>query len=409
VTLRGNARRRILIDGRMAANVGGGFTHLVNTVPRLVRMAPEDDFLLLARTKRAVDSIPSAPNLEVRLLPEMGAARRIGFTFLEAPKIAREWGADLYFSVSEYSPVGMPCPVVASFRNPNVFTSMRQGWPLRQKLRLATLRGLAKLSAGFCDRIMFVSQDSADWAGDAIGLPRERRAVVHHGIDLEKWTDPAGPRPHEKPYILSVSTIYRYKNFVRLIEGYDELVRRCPSAPDLVIAGDDGDPEYSRKVQAARAATGDVAERIHIVGEVPYRKIRDYYAHAEMFVFPSYLETFGHPLLESMASGVPIVASNIGVFREICEDAALYVDPQKPSSFATAMEQVLYGMDVARTLVKRGERRVQDFTWDRSAARLLGLFDELLGLDYGLQPMPQPIDPVPVEAAAIEHPSALAA
>jgi len=406
MSLRGNARRRILIDGRMAANVGGGFTHLVNVIPRLVRMAPEDDFLLLTRTQRAADSIPSAPNLELRLLPEMGPAGRIAFTFLKAPQIVREWGADLYFSVSEYAPVGLPCPTIASFRNPNVFTSLQQDWPATQKLRLATLRALAKASALFCDRIMFVSQDSADWAGDAISLPRQKRAVVHHGIDLSKWTDPAGPSPHPRPYILSVSTIYRYKNFVRLIEGYAELARRNPAAPDLVIAGNNADPDYEREMQAARLATGEVAERIRIVGEVPYGQIRDYYANAELFVFPSYLETFGHPLLESMASGVPIVAADTGVFREICGDAAAYVDPYSTSAFADAMEEVLFGFDASRSLAKRGRRRVEEFTWDQSTRRLLRLFDELTGLDYGMAAAPRPIDPV---AAQAEAPSALAA
>lgn len=370
---------RVLIDGTMAKG-GGGFTYLVNVLPRLARMAPDVEFRVLLRSERLARSIPESPRMQVDLLPEAGWRERLRFTYLEAPRIARGWDADLYFSAGESAPVRAPCPTIASFRNPNVFTAVDQGWSRSQRLRLRVLREIARLSSWACDRIMFVSADSARWIGDAFGLPEGRRSVVHHGIDPTLWPGAADEAPsfEGRDCILSVSSIYRYKNYVRLIEAYALLARRRPEAPDLVIIGDDQDPDYARRMQEVRARTGELAERIHILGEVPYADVRTYYGAASLFVFPSYLETFGHPLLEAMASDVPTVAADIPVFREVGADAALYADPYKPDALASAMEAALYEPGVREALVRRGRRQVREFSWDRTAQRLLALFEEVL-------------------------------
>lgn len=370
--------RRILVDGSMA-RAGGGFTYLVNILPRLAEIAPEDRFRVLLRSERLAASLTPVPGLEIDVLPEVGWRQRLAFTCFEAPRLAQEWGADLYFSAGESAPPRAHCPVIASFRNPNIFTSIDQGWPWKQRLRLRILRELARVSAGTCDRIMFVSQDSADWIGDSLRIPVARRAVVHHGIDPQRWTRPSEPseRLESREYILSVSSVYRYKNYLRLIEAYAALARRRSELPDLIIIGDDQDPDYSRRMQAARTATG-LAERIHILGEVPYAEVKAYYAEAALFVFPSYLETFGHPLLEAMASDLPVVAADIPVFREIGGDAAFYADPHKPDALATAIEEALYSPRAREMLVKRGRDRVREFSWDLTARRLCELFEEVI-------------------------------
>jgi glycosyltransferase involved in cell wall biosynthesis len=368
---------RVMIDGTMARG-GGGFTYLVNVMPRLAARSPEHRFRLLLRSPRLAAAIPPAPNLETELLSEAGFAGRLRFIGFEAARLARAWGADLYFSAGETAALGAPCPSIASFRNPNVFTVVPDGWPLRQRLRLRLLRDLARLSARTCDRILFVSADSASWIGDRLGLASEKRVVVHHGIDPTRWTAAAKPPVHPWPYVLSVSSIYRYKNFVKLIEAYTQLARSRRDAPDLVILGDDQDPEYSRKMQAARAAAGELAEHIHLIGEVPYADVPAWYAGAELFVFPSYLETFGHPLLEAMASSVPVVAADIPVFREIAEDAAFYADPHDAGALARAMQSALESPLARETLVKRGRERVRALSWDRTAGRLVTLFQEVV-------------------------------
>ncbi len=371
--------RRILIDGSMAKG-GGGFTYLVNILPHLTALAPADTFRVLLRSDRLARSIAPAPNLEIDLLPEASWSRRLRFTYRDVPRLAEAWGTDLYFSAGESAPLRAPFPMIASFRNPVPFTSMDLGFSWKHRLRLRLLREISRQSVRSCDRIMFVSADSADWIGDLLGVPAQRRAVVHHGIDAAAWA-PApedDSSPYRQSYILSVSSIYRHKNYVRLIDAYASLARRRDDVPDLVIIGDDQSPEYSAEMERARADAGEgITERIHLLGEVPYADIKTYYAGADLFVFPSYLETFGHPLLEAMASGVPTVAADIGCFREIAGDAAFYADPYKTDALSYAIEEAL-APRARQTLIKRGRERVRSFGWDATASRLSALFDEVL-------------------------------
>ncbi|MEB2345952.1 MAG: glycosyltransferase family 1 protein [Deltaproteobacteria bacterium] len=372
--------RRILIDGSMARS-GGGATYVRNLVPRLAALRPEDRFRLWLREEHLAAALPPLANLEVEVLPEVAWTGRMRFLVLHAAERARRWGADLYFSTAEYAPPRPPCPAIASFRNPNVFSRLDLGWPLRQRARLFVLRRLASHSARVCARILFVSADSAGWIGDEVGLPPERRAVVPHGIDLEAWSR-ASVAPQRlaggRPYLLSVSSVYRYKNYVRLIEAWSQVARRRPDAPDLVIIGDEPDRAHRRDMEAARAATGALAQRTHLLGEVPYAEIRGWYAGACGFVFPSFLETFGHPLIEAMAMELPIVAAEIGVFREIAADCVLGADPHDTGALAAAMESLLADPSLARDLAARGRRRAGGFSWDRSARLHADLLSDVL-------------------------------
>ena len=96
--------RRILIDGTMAKG-GGGFTYLVNILPRLVEIAPEDRFRVLVRSERLARSIEAGPNLEIDLLPEVSPLQRLRFTYRDLPRLLKSWGADLDFSAGESTPL----------------------------------------------------------------------------------------------------------------------------------------------------------------------------------------------------------------------------------------------------------------------------------------------------------------
>ncbi len=362
---------------------GGGHTYVVNVVPRLVRLAPEIDFGLLYRSPKLEDELPVAPNFQAVKLPRVGLAGRLRHLMSGAPRLAAEWEADLYFSVSESTPPRMPCPTIASFRNAVVANQLSYRREFPDNLRLSMLHALARLAARRCERILFVSEDSARWMGEALSVPEAKRVVVHHGIDIDAWRPQVElPRPEEFPqsYMLSVSSMYRYKNYCTLISAWARLAAHDLSIPDLVIVGDDQDPPYSDEMRALHAALGpDLADRVHIVGEVPYAEVQRFYAHAELFVFPSYLEAFGHPLLEAMASGLPVVASDIPVFREIAGDAAIYADPLDPAALSDAIAAALGSLDLRDALRKRGAERVRHFTWDQSTERLAALLREQLG------------------------------
>jgi glycosyltransferase involved in cell wall biosynthesis len=372
------AGRRVLVDASMAT-LGGGYTYLVNMVPALAAAAPDAKFLVLARNTSLAGATASASNVELRVLPESGLLGRIGFLAFRAAKLADRWRADVYLSVAEYAPLGAKCPAVIYLRNANVFTPLEQGWGRYQTFRLSTLRRLAIGAARRAARVIFVSRDSASWIGDAAMVPPHRRAVIHHGADVEAWRETIGARPRTgSTGILSLSSVYRYKNIVRLIEAYCVLAGRVSDLPPLTIVGDKQDKKHLGEVHQAIERAGELARQIRLVGEVPYEEVISYYQDAVLFVFPSYLETFGHPLLEAMAAELPVVASDIPVFREIAGEAAIYFDPFDVKELADGMERVLSDPELAHDLAARAHARAESFTWKAAADRLGALLEEVI-------------------------------
>ena len=264
-------------------------------------------------------------------------------------------------------------------RNPTLFTLYKVPWKGIARVRLGILRWLSRISAGKAVRIIFVSEDSRRWVSGKLRLAREKTVAIHHGINsafcLPAENDP-GDRLPSLParYILSVSTIYFYKNFLTLIKAYQLLISRYDkNIVPLVIVGGNQDPPY-RQLMAEYIKKEGLHSRVILTENIAYNLTPYIYSRAEIFVFPSYLETFGHPSLEAMISGVPVAAAGTGVMKEILGDAALYFDPGSPEDMADKMKTLISDIELKESLIAKGRQRVADFSWDKSAKKTLLVF-----------------------------------
>jgi glycosyltransferase involved in cell wall biosynthesis len=102
------------------------------------------------------------------------------------------------------------------------------------------------------------------------------------------------------------------------------------------------------------------------------------YRACHIYVSPSYAESFAHPLIESMSSGLPVVASDLPVHREICGDAALYFSRFSPEELAEKVMQIQASPELAKRLSDNGLRRAQDFSWNQHVERLVALAHDLV-------------------------------
>jgi glycosyltransferase involved in cell wall biosynthesis len=136
----------------------------------------------------------------------------------------------------------------------------------------------------------------------------------------------------------------------------------------LVIAGphDDTAADF-----AAAMRESSIRDQVHRLGAVSDEMLRALYAAATVFCFPSFDEGFGLPPLEAMALGAPCVVSDIPVLREVCGDAALYVDPRDPSAIAGAIDALLRDDELRARLRAEGPRRASGFRWDATASALI--------------------------------------
>ena len=114
------------------------------------------------------------------------------------------------------------------------------------------------------------------------------------------------------------------------------------------------------------------------LGTIPYRSLHHLYRACHIYVTPAYAESFAHPLIEAMSSGLPVVASDLPVHREICGDAGIYFPRFSPDALAERVLQIQESPELAEKLSRNGLRRARDFSWSEHVERLLVLAQELL-------------------------------
>jgi glycosyltransferase involved in cell wall biosynthesis len=114
------------------------------------------------------------------------------------------------------------------------------------------------------------------------------------------------------------------------------------------------------------------------LGAIPYRSLHHLYRACHIYVTPAYAESFAHPLIESMSTGLPVVASDLPVHREICGDAGIYFPRFSPDRLADGVLQIQESPELAERLSRNGLRRARDFSWSEHAERLIALAGELL-------------------------------
>jgi glycosyltransferase involved in cell wall biosynthesis len=281
-------------------------------------------------------------------------------------------------------------------------------YPLGRRLNVVTQHGFGTLTFGigyakpywiYLDKVLLRLAPYADLTFtaseserrdllDKVRMDPSRVIAVHHGIDHDRFFPRAAAAAREEVrtqfgvegrYVLYVSNHQRKKNTERLIEAFAAVAAAVPDV-SLVLTGWHT-PRF-RLVLDLIERLG-LQERVRVLGHVPDDALPALYAAADVFTLPSLHEGFGLPVLEAMACGTPVVASNAYSLPEVCGDAAELVDPYSVQSIADGILRVLEDRDRASQLRERGLTRASGFTWRRAAERHLEGYERALAGDLG--------------------------
>jgi len=184
-------------------------------------------------------------------------------------------------------------------------------------------------------------------------------------------------------YVLMVGTREPRKNLERAIEAFNLVVSdqwsvtrnqssvtAHQSPLTLVIAGKFG---WGKELMTEDSRQKTVDSNIKLLGYVAEEDLPGLYAGAQVFVYPSLYEGFGLPILEAMASGCPVVTSNISSMPEVAGDAAILVNPGKTEEIARGIQKALENKE---ELIKKGRARAQEFSWEKTAQETLKVYQE---------------------------------
>lgn len=164
-----------------------------------------------------------------------------------------------------------------------------------------------------------------------------------------------------------------YKNLIRCLDAFDRLPFKDYQ---FAIAGKKDDffyPQIERQIQQLSAK-----ERIIFLDYVPTADLRLLYSMARSLVFASLYEGFGLPVLEAMACGCPVIASNSTSIPEVGGDSVLYVDPYSVENITQTMYRVLTDAELRKSLSDRGLARAKLFSWDKTARNVCQIFEDCL-------------------------------
>jgi len=176
-------------------------------------------------------------------------------------------------------------------------------------------------------------------------------------------------------YLLFVGTLEPRKNIIRLLEAYQDLSRSIRNKYQLVLAGSEGwqDKHIIKKIKEV----SDSNNRVIVPGYVPEEDLPALYSGAYLFLYPSFYEGFGMPILEAMACKTPVITSNTSSMPEVAGDAALLVNPSNIEEIKESIIKIINDSALRTSLIKRGQKQIQKFSWTKSAEKLIKVFEKV--------------------------------
>jgi len=379
---------RLFINGH-AASAGSGLTYLRNVTPQLARRPDVEATILLSPAlRREFGNRPNLSFLEAQDIS--GAARRFLHEQTALPKLIRQSGAQVLISAGNFALWNSPVPQILLSGN-SLYTSADFSRDLRARGHYAMwadtlLKGwFARRSI---ERADVTVAPSDAFARDLARFSGGKIVAIHHGFDVGVFTRDSAPLPAEVQAqldegkdtlrVLFVSHYNYYRNFetlFRAIPILKERLERTPVKLYLTCRLTSADNPGTYRAEAASSLVNDlrIGHDIVELGAIPYRSLHHLYRACQVYATPAYAESFAHPLVEAMSSGLPVVASDLPVHREVCGDAALYFPRFSPEALADGVLRICQSPGLAAQLSDKGRRRSQDFSWEKHVDRILEL------------------------------------
>jgi glycosyltransferase involved in cell wall biosynthesis len=366
---------RFSVDAHaIGCHLTGNEVYIRNLLLEFARLDSENDFIAYLAKPGAEHQVPERfRHSRVSSNPFI----RLGF---DLPFCLRKDLPDL-LHVQYTGPIFCPVPVVVSVHDvsyleyPEYFT----------RFRSTQLRATVKRTVLAAARVLTPSEFSRRAILRHYRLDEDKVVVVPNAVSsmfrpIEREVASAAVERKfgvRGPFVLTVGDLQPRKNHLGLLRAFEELLRAHPQIPHhLVFVGKE--TWYSKELhrEIARSA---IADRVHCTGFVEDDELVNFYAACDLFVFPSFYEGFGLPILEAMACGRAVVCSGSTAMPEVANAAALLFDPNSPAEMTRAMADVLLDPELRLRLERLGAHRATLFSWERAAQRTLDVYYEVAG------------------------------
>src|SRR3989442_389248 len=385
---------RVVVNA-VSAKRGGAVTYLKNVLPELRRqLGSQDGHRIVVWRAASGNGDGGWPEgIEYREdASATGSRKAIGGTIsrmwfdqVRLPSLLRDEAAQGLFSSANFGPLRSPCRQVLLVRSRLIYdgTVMQRLRSRRVKAYYLFQRWLGLRCIAASDVVLFPTRAMMDLVASRVSGLRPNWGVAHYGVPFGLFSSSRNGMRREdgRVQLLFVSLYGEHKNYGTLLHAVERLRQDESGRYHLVLtAGFDQDwlahSAFFPNFRTERA----LYRKLHPEGSAEdgdwrtYGSLPDLYRSADIFVFPSYTESFGHPLVEAMATGLPIAAADVPPSRELCGEAAIYFPPFDPEGCATAIRRLAGDRLLREELRGRAIKRARDFSWPRHVARLVEAF-----------------------------------
>ena len=397
---------RIWIDGYEAnqKNRVGSGQFAFEVIRNLEKIDQEDEYTMLLPSEVLPDMPRPRNNWQYKILKPNKLWTRIALPLaLYSARIK----PDLIFSPTHYIPRFSPVKRVVS-----IFDLAYLHFPeMFNQKDLYQLKNWTKFSIENADHIVTISEFTKEDIIENYNVDSKKITLAYPGYDGEKFrVQGIGFREQEvkkkygikEEYIIALGTIQPRKNYIRLIEAFKNVILSETKNLSRMREGTETSSEILHSVQddnlklvivgkttgAGREGwkfqeTLDAPKRLVIEDKVIFtgfavsEDLPSLLLGAKAFVLPSLWEGFGIPVLEAMASGTPVIVSNVSSLPEVAGEAGTYFDPYSVGDIAEKIEEILNDEKLRKKKIELGLKRVQDFSWEKCATEILKVFQEL--------------------------------
>jgi glycosyltransferase involved in cell wall biosynthesis len=378
-----------LFINALAASAGGGLTYVRNVVPQFAGRNDVRVTVLLSSALRTQPANAGHVSI-IEREPPGGVAARFWFEQRRLPQLIRQVRADVLLSTGNFALWNSPVPQILLSRNA-LYTSRDFLRDLRSRgdykiwLDTEMKAEFARWSIRRADVTVAPSRAFAnqlrDWTGEEV-------TAIHHGFDAESFFADQTPLPETARRaleasegalrLLFVSHYNYYRNFETLIRALSLLRDRlAPRRVCLILTcklcSDANPGTYSADSATHLVQQLGLAESVIELGSISYGLLHHLYRASNIYVTAAYAESFAHPLVEAMSSGLPIAAANTDVHREICGESALFFPSMSPTALADQVCRFVEDKELAKISSAKGLLRSRDFTWRQHVQQLLDL------------------------------------
>lgn len=260
--------------------------------------------------------------------------------------------------------------VVTTFHDMN-YTLFYHQYSNGLKKRLDKLIFLQKKSVERADKIIAVSHNTKKDLVTLWNVNPEKIAVIHHGVDKTRIPNLDPAKIISNPYLLYVGERSIFKNFDRLLHAFAMVVTKYPNLK-MICTG-----RPFTDVENKLFDSLQLKDRLVSIS-ANERTMAQLYRDAEMFVYPSYSEGFGMPILEAMVYDCPVVVSNASCLPEVAGDAGVYFDPFNVEDLSQKIELLLSSTSLRNEVIAKGIKQLEKFSWEKSAQEHMEVYQSLL-------------------------------